>query len=460
VGAVPVAGVRADQLEPLLRDRIGALYRNFGLSVVVGRLRGVRVYVTGFAARPGAYTLGSLSTLVNAVIAAGGPSQAGTFRDVELRRGAQVVTHLDLYDLLIAGDKRADAVLQSEDVIRIGPVGPQVAIFGSVNAPAIYEAKPGETVVDLVRFAGGLSSVADETRFAVERLANRSASVVEELPFSSAASTPLSRGDVFRLFSVTDVALPLDRQAKLVRIDGEVVRPGDYYMPPGSTLSQLIERAGGLTPRAFVFGAEFTRESVRVQQQLGYDRAVDEFERGVTNATLTTRVTAEEAPAYGQRMEAMTRLLASLRKLHPKGRVVLATAPEAKTLPEMPLENGDRLYMPPLPTTIQVFGSVFNPGSFAYAPHSKLDRYVRSAGGPRRGADTGSMFVIRADGSVRSNQQGWRADIEGEAALPGDTVFVPEEMNKTTWLQGAKDISQIVFQFGLGAAGLKVLFGL
>jgi protein involved in polysaccharide export with SLBB domain len=125
------------------------------------------------------------------------------------------------------------------------------------------------------------------------------------------------------------------------------------------------------------------------------------------------------------------------------------------------LEDGDRLYVPPRPSTVGVFGSVFNAATYLHTPERSVGDYLRLAGGPTRGADEGSIFLIRANGNVISTRQtsgGWfRRDSSLDAlqAEPGDTIFVPEEMDKTTFLQAAKDWTQILFQFGLGLAGIK-----
>jgi protein involved in polysaccharide export with SLBB domain len=145
--------------------------------------------------------------------------------------------------------------------------------------------------------------------------------------------------------------------------------------------------------------------------------------------------------------------------------VVLQLRPDSTELPELALEDGDRLYIPPRPTTVGVFGSVFNGGSYLYSNDRNLAEYLNLAGGPTRGADQASVFVIRANGSVVANPQGkgWfssKQDLTNVKAEAGDTVFVPEEINKTTFVQDAKDWTQILYQFGLGIAGLNVLRGL
>lgn len=465
VGPVLVAGVRYADLGDTISRRVAQVFKNFQLSASLGQLRGVRVYVTGYAVQPGAYGVTSLSTLIGALARAGGPSAAGSFRDIQLKRGGQVLSTFDLYDFLVKGDKSADRLLEAGDVIHVGPVGAQIALLGSVNQPAIFELKPGETIDDALRMAGGFSAVADRSRLTVERLDDRSDRRVRQLGLPADRATPLTNGDVLRAFSAVDATLPLQRQNKRVRIEGEVLKPGEYVLPPDSTINDALRVAGGLTNAAYLFGTEFSRESVRVTQQENYERALRDMETEFTRASSTQRAsTADEAASLSARASANTRLIERLRAVRPTGRVVLELAADASALPDLALEHGDRLYVPPKPTTVGVFGSVFNAGSYLFGGNRRVDDYLRLAGGPTRGADTGSVFVVRANGSVVSGRQnsGWfntGSGLSDVPALPGDTLFVPEELNKTTWIQNAKDWTQIFYQFGIGAAALKTIRG-
>ena len=249
VGSINVAGVRYGDLAEALARRFSEQYKRARLSVSIGHLHGLTVYVTGYAVSPGAYTVSSLSTMVDAVLAAGGPAGGGSFRRIELRRGGQLVTTLDLYDLLLRGDKTHDAVLQNDDVLNIAPVGPELAVTGSVNAEAIYEAKPGETLADIIAFAGGLNSLADDTRLIVARLGDLDLTGSRKLTFAQARGFPAERGDIVEILSLGNIARPQERQAILATIEGEVDRPGRYYLTPGSTMADLLGRAGGLTAR-------------------------------------------------------------------------------------------------------------------------------------------------------------------------------------------------------------------
>ena len=258
VGPVFVSGVRFADLASVISRRVSTVFRNFELSVTLGELRSLRVYVTGYVMRPGAFSISSLATMTAALSKAGGPTAAGSFRSVTLRRGNETVANFDVYDFLLKGDRGADRLLQPDDVIQVGPVGVQVALIGSVNQPSIFEIKPGETVADVLAMAGGFSALADRRRLAIERLGDRDSVRIRELALPAEARAVLTHGDILRAFSAVEFSLPIQRQNKRVRIDGEVQRPGEYMLPPNSSVADALRAAGGLTPAAFLFGAEFT----------------------------------------------------------------------------------------------------------------------------------------------------------------------------------------------------------
>lgn len=200
VGAVPVAGVSFQDLKGILRNRIGRQYKNFELEVTLGSVHMLQVYVTGRAAKPGSYTIGGLSSLINAVFAVGGPAENGSLRRIALRRGDVLVTELDLYDFILRGDKSRDVRLQSGDVIYFPPVTGYAAIAGSVQNQAIYEITSRSTLKELIDLAGGLSTTAGAGRVIVERIENRQSRVVAEFNTDPAqGSRPVQDGDVVQI---------------------------------------------------------------------------------------------------------------------------------------------------------------------------------------------------------------------------------------------------------------------
>jgi protein involved in polysaccharide export with SLBB domain len=620
------------------------------------------VYVSGEARRPGVYTISSLSTLVDALFASGGPSIQGSMRHVELRREGAEVTDFDLYDLLIHGDKSKDVKLQSGDVIFIPPAGAQAAVTGSVRNPAIYELRVDELLSALLADAGGVSSVAAEARISIERIeAHRDRHAMEVAYDAGGLATPLADGDLVRVFSIVplyrqtvilrgntanpgrfawhagmhvsdlipdkdslitrnywwnrtqlglpapefeaapdlaamrqpaenhaialkapipeeanaqnlselqpnqtelqqeqnlsaqqragssslaaqqaglsarippsaqrteiralapeidwnyavierldpdtlkstlipfdlgklvlqhdasqdlelqagdvvsifseaDIRVPLAQQTKLVTLGGEFVHAGTYTVEAGETFRHLVERAGGFTPDAYLYGSEFARESTRAVQQARIDEYVQSLGMGIERGNLamasSPASSAQDMTSSAAAQTSERDLLASLRQIRATGRIVLRFTPDsggAASLPDITMEDGDRFIVPPVPATVNVVGAVYDQNSFLYARGRRAGAYLQLAGGPNRDADRRHEFVIRADGEVvsREVEKGlWGNGFDNLRLNPGDTLVVPEKTFKPSALRGVLDWSQMFSQFALGAAALSII---
>jgi protein involved in polysaccharide export with SLBB domain len=246
VGTLAVAGLKFQQLPEFFRTAIGRVFRNFDLTVSLGQLRSIQVFVVGQARRPGNYTVSSLSTLVNALFASGGPSASGSMRHIQLKRNNLVVTEFDFYDLLLRGDKSKDARLLPGDVIYIPPTGPSIAIAGSVNVPAIYELRDGTTLASAIEMAGGLATTADGQKAVVERIENHGTRRVEEFPLDPQGWVrPLKDGDVVRIFSLSP------RFQNAVTLRGNVAHPGRVEWHSGMRLRDLIPNQEALVTRDY-----------------------------------------------------------------------------------------------------------------------------------------------------------------------------------------------------------------
>jgi protein involved in polysaccharide export with SLBB domain len=455
IGVVSLVGVRYRDLKDRVSAAVGRQYRGYDVSVSISSLRGVRVYVTGFAVNPGAYTVSSLSTLVNAVLKAGGPGSGGSFRSAKLYRNGEEVADFDLYQLLRDGNRAIDPILQNEDVIFIPPTGNQVAVIGSVNEAAIYEAKPGETVEDLVRYAGGATALADQSRTILYRLSDQDTVGSKQIDRIEGANEAIEAGDILQILPIGSLARPLERQRVMVRLEGEVNRPGNYYVAPGTPLGAVVDMAGGLTARAYPFGTEFRRESVRAQQVQGFREAIEQMELVLAAAPLNSDRTLGATERESQ-INFAKAFIEKLKKNEPDGRMVLGITPEMRDVPSsILLENNDKILIPARIDSVGVFGAIYRPATFLMngAERLKVKDYVALAGGPMRGADKGNIFVVRANGAVLTRSRG----AMGSPTLPGDTIFVPIKTQNVSILSKLVDVSQIIFQFGLTAAAISSL---
>jgi protein involved in polysaccharide export with SLBB domain len=341
------------------------------------------------------------------------------------------------------------------------------------------------TNVEAESIAASIGGLIDQINwdYAVVERVNRNDLSVKLIPFNlgnvfSAPDGPdnvqLQPGDTVTVFSQEDVAVPMDKRQVFVRIEGEVKVPGVYQMTAGDTLQSLIAKAGGPTSNAYLFGTGFYREEVRKEQQVNLQRAADRLENQIRSeqssqmanlsAMSPTEAAASTARFETERRNAEERI-ARFRKMQSTGRIAFGLEPNERSfahLPQVTLQNGDRLVVPSKPAFVHVFGSVNVEASPLWRPNSRVKDYLKLAG-TTADADLDNAFVLRVDGTVVSaDSQGWFfGKIGGLEVMPGDTIVVPEKVDKlTAWTrftQGAREWTQILANFGLGAAAVKTL---
>jgi protein involved in polysaccharide export with SLBB domain len=470
VGSVKVAGVKYRDLQGHLKQAVGKIFTNFELTASISQTRAVQIYVVGHAVRPGTYTLNSMSTLLNALFTSGGPDASGSMRNIQLKRGGATVANFDLYDMLVKGDKSQDATLRDGDVIYIPEVGPLVALFGNVKTPAIFELKGPASLADILSWTGGVDSAADQRQIIVERTVNNTYQTMAELVADKAtiatrlAGIPVRPTDVIRVFAPGAVPVQAQLQNEYVRVSGEVKQSGVFQIRKGETLRDLMFRLGGSTDTGYIYAMQLKRESVKRSQQLKLDELAERFERDVESAAssrLSGTTDKDAISIQAAELERQRRVAQKLRTVKAEGRIVLELEDgnaQLKNLPDLALQDGDSIFVPRKPGTVEVLGSVFQSNSFIYKPRRNVKDYVLLAGGETASADASEMYVIRADGTAKSGRgSGWFSGVGGAQVNPGDTIVVPETIERSSWRQSLKEWTAIFYQFGLGAAGLKVL---
>ncbi len=236
---------------------------------------------------------------------------------------------------------------------------------------------------------------------------NLSKAVVDKDP---SQDLELISGDVVTIFSKADIRVPSSQQTKFVRLEGEFEASGVWSVQPGETLRHLLVRAGGLTPDAFLYASEFTRDSVRRLERQRILEYADALEGEITarSANLASSAVTDRDAAAAQESGAQARAtLNRLRQAQPTGRIVFQLKPDAQdisALPDLQLEDGDRFVVPKKPSSVSVQGQVYNANAFVYQKGKKVKDYLYLAGGPDRNADKKREFILRADGSVLSHQ--------------------------------------------------------
>lgn len=276
----------------------------------------------------------------------------------------------------------------------------------------------------------------------------------------------LREGDSVVIFSNKEIQIPQARKNIFVKISGEVNAPGLYQIKRGESLIDLLKHSGGLTRDAYIYGTYFTRESTKKLQQDNLKRAINRVESDINSQSVSSiqnNLNQETLLASQQALASQKNFLNKLKTVEPSGRIVLEMNPEEPKYPEIILENGDEILVPSKPSFISVFGSVYAESTYLYRHNVSVKDYLAKAGLARE-SDVNSVMVIRADASIDSDNKNsgfFSKSVMDMKLYPGDTIFVPEAFDRRTsytqFMQGAKDWTTILYQFGIGAAAWKTL---
>ena len=261
----------------------------------------------------------------------------------------------------------------------------------------------------------------------------------------------LEPGDIINVLSAKDVRTATAGGSIYVFVDGEVLSPGVYELKNGQSLRDVIESAGGVSEKAYVFGTELTRDSVKKQQAASLAQMLDQAQQSLMAqaSTATSNVTSsDQAKVQSLAIQQQLGFIDKMRQIQPSGRVVLnlgSGKDGVKDLPNFKLENGDTVYIPPRPDTINVVGQVYNPATFMYKPSYTVEDYIELAGTENQFADTSSEYVLRADGTLYSKQQaGWFGGFTSRNLNPGDVVIVPQQIQIGGMVQNIMNWTQIL----------------
>ena len=235
-------------------------YAKVYTGVSIANIRTVKVNIIGEVEAPGTYSLSALSTVINALYASGGPTENGSFRNIQVVRGGKTIAHLDIYNFLLKGSQEGNINLNDQDVIIVPPYKNQVEVIGFVKREGLYEVKEGEKLSSLVDYFGGFKSNAYKDIMVVERIVGAKREV-KEVPFSDAGKFVMQGGDKLLVHRLSDI------YHNRISITGAVYQPGNYAYSEGMTVLDLIDKAAGVREEAYLNRAILFRSIDRVDKQ-------------------------------------------------------------------------------------------------------------------------------------------------------------------------------------------------
>lgn len=338
---------------------------------------------------------------------------------------------------------------------------PLVTISGRVRSPGIYPLEAGMTIDDLIRAGGGLEDAAhggtaELTRYEVVDGRERKTEVITV----SLSNTSADARVVLRPYDVLVVKETPDwREQQFVTLQGEVRFPGTYPIRKGERLSSLIERAGGLTSEAFPRGSVFTREEIKAQERQQIDLLTARMKSDLALLALQTSQAPGRNQDAAETLATGQALLSQLQAAEPIGRLVIDLEDALRNRnseADIELRNGDRLIIPQVKQYVSVIGEVQNPTTHVYQRGLRRDDYLDLSGGPTRRADRKRIYVVRADGSVMSQENAFwfRRGANGKLE-PGDTVVVPIDTDRMRPLPLWTSVTTILYNLAVAVAAVN-----
>lgn len=378
IGVINLAGKTIEQATAQIKTRLVANRYNLGkgtsVQVTLGNIRSIKVIIIGQVVKPGTFTLPSLATAFNALYAAGGSTENGSLRQIEIIRNNRIIRHLDIYDFLLKGDQQNNIMLRDQDIIRVPTYRTRVELEGKVKIPALFEVLPGENLEKVLAFAGGFSDEAYTARIKVSQISDQQRKITDVFEADYANYQPL-RGDKYTVDSI------INRYENKVVITGAVFKPGEYELGNGMSLYNLIKKAAGLKEDAFTERGTITRlkpdNSIEI---LGFNLA------SIIDQSESILLKREDIIAITSKFDLKDKYAVSIN------------------------------------------GNVRAPGSFTYGENLKLEDLIVKAGGFGEGASTNRIEVARrvsdsdpnSESSIVSNI--FTVNIEGPLK-PGEADF-------------------------------------
>jgi protein involved in polysaccharide export with SLBB domain len=349
-------------------------YNKINTNITVSKIRTVQVNIIGEVKTPGTYALNSLSTVLNALYVAGGPTKMGTFRDVQLVRANKVVATLDIYQYMLSGTQEGNLKLQDQDVLLVSPYKNLVSVEGAVKRVGVYELKDGQTLADLIQYFGGFTPIAYTNLLTIERL-NGTQKEIREVAFAEAKDFIMRGGDKLVVQEI------LDRYENKITIQGEVYRPGSFELFEKMSLKTLIEKAEGITPEAFLLRGLLVRTFDDTHKE-NIAFSVSEILNGSSTIALKAR---DEVRIFNKE---------ELREKR----------------------------------TITIAGAVNTPNTFDFVDKLQIEDLIAMSGGLREGADPQVISISRRlkDGSFKTLSEVYAVSSDDNLAINNGKPFYIE----------------------------------
>ena len=443
IGEIVLVGLTLSEASQIVKSRVNSSFIGTEAFISLSKLKDVNVLIAGDAENPGIYTLSGNSNILQAINIAGGISEYGTFREINLVRDNKIIEVLDVYELLINGNFNLKERLRSGDVIFINPRKSIVSIDGAVKRPAKYELVDEQNLGDVINYANGFKQTADIQNIYLERILDgtlKSIPITNSIQFDSIKSVD---GDMIYI---------REYPYRKATISGAVLKPGTYTMAAGETLDDLINKAGGFTENAYPFGAIFENRDAKLINEAAQSLLYQEFlDNIIALSQQNISGNFDLTPIVG--------LTKEINDLEPNGRIVVDMENEAAR-ETLGIQEGDNLKVPEKTNNVYVYGEVSSEGSVMYEENKSVDFFIDKSGGYKKYADNESIYILHPNGETQRYSK--KRNIfenqpkSGITIYPGSVIFVPREIdNSSSRTLAAQAYVTILGNLGLALASLN-----
>lgn len=447
VGKEFVSGLSLDNAVNTITKKIESFYTAVEAYSTLISVRDIQVIIAGNVYSPGPYTLNGNSTLFHAIAISGGPSEDGSFRQIDLVRGGEVIESADFYETFINGVSSFSTRLRSGDLIFVRPVSNLVSISGAVKRPGIYELKIDENLSSVISFSNGISNKADLSQISLIRISD---GLVTNIPISSIA-------DFDNLLSQDNDKLVIGSYSyRSVEVEGAVKNPGKYLVNEGAGIYELISIAGGYTDTAYPFGGVLENKQTKLINEKAGEKLYESFIDELSNLSSVV-------PQQGE-MGFLAEIITEIKNTKPSGRVSAEFDLERlKNDPSMDilLQDGDKVTIPEFLDHIYIFGEINTEGTIRYKDGADFKYYIDKKGGYSPYANKKNVYVLHPNGETTlvadSRNIFMRQRKDNMILYPGSVIFIPRETAKIPFSVAAQAYASILGNIGVSLASVSVL---
>jgi len=419
IGKITIAGLSVNEASKLIKSKVNSAFIGTEAYISLSEIRDVNVLISGNAENPGIYTLSGNSNILHALSVSGGINEYGSLREINLIRDNEAIESLDLYDLLINGEYDLKKRLRSGDVIFVEPRKNVVTINGAVKRPAKYEVLNEQNLFSIISYANGMKRTADRENIFLERILDGTLKTI-----------PIRNEIQFETIKAIDGDSIYIREYpyRSAKISGAVVKPGSYTMAAGETINDLIEKAGGTTENAYLFGGLYLNKDAKAvnkkSKQLLYELFLDNI------LSMSEKAVGEDSfnpsPIIGLAQE--------LKKSEPNGRVVIDLLDEG-SLNLNQIKDGDELIIPENNNVVYIYGEVSSEGGVMFDQNQDLDFFINKSGGFKKSADLGSIYILHPNGESElysKKRNIFESSPKNEIKIySGSIIFVPRVLDNS-----------------------------